>query len=290
MIQELERAKRSMRGRNTRLKKAQSAAAPTGAVEAELGSLASSTDSSLRGGGLGYGGAALFRTGGGRDSHGGGGGRGSYPAVRPSSAEERRFSRFAVSLNVPRPTRHDEFMPADAIESVSGGGGTTTTNNNNSGAKDDGAGKGGNDSGGASRKRSSSAKNGQGAASAASGAAAVGSGSKLRLDIVRADVERGVGLTPRSPRPGGVAPARFDSAAKELLQGYEEEQVTPPRKKRTGGSSRAPSCSIDTDDGRTGPSEGRFFLGMSGRVFGGPGIPGYSITYLIVAVLARTGI
>ncbi|CAM9883519.1 unnamed protein product, partial [Ectocarpus sp. 12 AP-2014] len=72
-----------------------------------------------------------------------------------------------------------------------------------------------------------------GTASAAAAAAAA-RGSKIRLDIVRADAERGAGLTPRSPgrspRPGGegggaAASARFDSPARELLQAYEDEQL-----------------------------------------------------------------
>lgn len=246
VIQELARVKRSMLRRNTRLRSAQ-VATRVNVGDNDAGSLVSSAESSLRGrvySDIGAGVAdskvdGKIKSGGGR----GGEGRRSRDGNGTTFSAEPRFSRFALSLSIPRPKQHNGLTSADVVDPSRGGeaggvhskedssknSGTSRTSSNDNRGGD----------GGGHARQTSTGKNGQNSSSGTATAAAEASaavGSKLRLDIVRADVERNTGLSPRSPRPGAegggstpagmaAAPARFDSAARELLQGYEDEQV-----------------------------------------------------------------
>eukprot|EP00752_Nemacystus_decipiens_P007697 g6880.t1 len=243
VIQELARVKRRMIRRNTRLRNTQMATRE-GVGDNDAGSLASSAESSLRGRvysdivpGVTDSKVGKRKSSGAR----GGRGRGSTDGNGTSFSAEPRFSRFALSLSIPRPKQHNGLTSAGAVDpnrdgevggnnkkpsSPNGGARRTSSNNNHGG-----------DSGGHARK-SSTEKNGQSSSSGtptATTEVSVAAGSKLRLDIVRVDAERNTGMSPRSPRlgaegggggPAGMAtaPAKFDSAARELLQGYEDEQ------------------------------------------------------------------
>ncbi|CAM9478757.1 unnamed protein product [Ectocarpus sp. 4 AP-2014] len=256
VILELARLKRSILARKTLQKNAETADMSAG--DNESGSLASSTENSVEALGPVVGG----KMGGHLQS-----GRGKHHANKAMLSPEPRFSRFACSITIPRPTQHDGLTASDAVDPSNGGGsgdgggpggaggsgskgvgGKASSSNN-----DDGRGSGGshankssspfstnnqtntayNSSGG----RSGGGGGGGGATGTTSAAASAAAawGSKIRLDVVRADAERGAGLTPRSPgrspHPGGeggggtaAASARFDSPARELLQAYEDEQ------------------------------------------------------------------
>lgn len=242
VIQELARLKRSMLGRNTRLRNAQTAARVS-VGDNDGGSLASSAESSLRGrvySDIG-GGAADSKVGGDKKDGGGRGGQGR--GSNATFSAEPRFSRFALSLSIPRPNQHSGLTSADVVDSNGGGGaggGNTNENSSNNNGRGNTTSKtaGGGEGSSHARKGSTTqnARNTSSGTAAAAAEVSMACGSKLRLDIVRADVERNTGLSPRSPRPGGegggsgpagmaATPARFDSAARELLQGYEDEQV-----------------------------------------------------------------
>ena len=247
VIQELARAKRSMLGRGTRLRDAQRATRVC-AGENDVGSLASSAESSLRGRVYSDIGAGVTESKvGGKQNYGGARGsqgRGSRDGKCASFSAEPRFSRFSLSLSIPRPKQHSGLTAADMVDSNRHGEAgeenkkEASSNNNGTGKSSSHNNRGG-DGGGRARKSSTEKKAGNsssGTPAVAPEASAIASGSKLRLDIVRADADRNTGLSPRSPRPGaegsgggptgmGAAPARFDSAARELLQGYEDEQV-----------------------------------------------------------------
>lgn len=253
VILELARLKRSILARNTLQKNARTADMSAG--DNESGSLASSTESSFEALGPVIG----RKMGGHRQS-----GRGKHHANGAMLSPEPRFSRFACSITIPRPIQHDGLTASDSVDPSNGGGsgdgggpgGAGGSGSKGAGRKasssnnDDGRGRGGSH---ANKSSSPFSTNNQtnsaypsscegsgggggdptGTANAAAAAAAAW-GSKIRLDIVRADAERGAGLTPRSPgrspRPGGegggaAASARFDSPARELLQAYEDEQV-----------------------------------------------------------------
>ncbi|CAM9135722.1 unnamed protein product [Ectocarpus sp. 12 AP-2014] len=250
VILELARLKRSILTRTTLQKNARTADMSAG--DNESGSLASSTESSFEALGPVIGG----KMGGHRQS-----GRGKHQANGAMLSPEPRFSRFACSIRIPRPTQHDGLTASDAVDPSNGGGsgdgggpggaggsrsegaGRKTSSSNN----DNGRGSGGshtNKSSPSNQTHSSYPSPGGGSGGGGGGptgtanaaaAAAAAWGSKIRLDIVRADAERSAGLTPRSPgrspRPGGevdggtvAASARFDSPARELLQAYEDEQ------------------------------------------------------------------
>lgn len=238
VVQELAQLKKRMGNRNTRLKKDLAAAAEVSISGNDGGSLASSMESSLGsrgrvgsgGNGIGVGKKQNGAVGGGG---GGGGGKGNNRSTGGTFPVEPR-SRFSVSLVIPCPKQHDGLVVADLGDSSGGGGtGGEGRNNNTNSAETNASSKsnrslGSNNAGSASASTSASPS----APAPASASAVVGAwNSKLRLDIVRADAERSAG-SPRSPRPGAeaggglaAATARFDSAARELLQGYEDEQV-----------------------------------------------------------------
>eukprot|EP00903_Cladosiphon_okamuranus_P017392 g16020.t2 len=244
-IQELARVKRRMLGRNTRLTRARRATRVS-VGDDDAGSLASSADSSLRGrvySDIGAG-AADSRFGGKKKDAGGGGSqvRESRDGNRTTFSAEPRFSRFALSLSIPRPKQHSGLTSADVVDSARNGeaGGDSNkeaSGNSNETRKASSNNNRGGGGGGYARKSSIDKKTRHSSPGtpAVAAEASVASGSKLRLDIVRADADRNAGLSPRSPRPGAegggsgpggtaAAPARFDSAARELLQGYEDEQ------------------------------------------------------------------
>ncbi|CAM9355835.1 unnamed protein product [Ectocarpus fasciculatus] len=254
VILELARLKRSTLARNTRQKKAQTADMSAGDNESR--SLASSAESSLEG----LGPVAGWKTGGDRQS-----GRGKRHAIGAMLLPEPRFSRFACSISIPRPIQHDGLTVPDAVDPSNGGGsggdrglggaggsgskgamGNAPSSNNNDRRGGGGSHANTSSSPFSTNNRTNSAYPSSGRGGGAGGGGATGTanaaaaaaaawGSKIRLDIVRADAERGAGLTPRSPgrspRPGGeggggtaAASARFDSPARELLQAYEDEQ------------------------------------------------------------------
>lgn len=254
VIQELARLKKRTSGRNTRLKNARSTT--NGTVSGnDGGSLASSMESSLGsrgriGSGDGGGGGIGGREAVGKKKSSAGGGSGQKNNHRASAAAltgEPR-SRFALSLVIPRPIQHDGLVFADFGDCSSGSGeGREFNNNNNSNnnrsagnntsSQNNNSGRGGGHvtATSSTSSRYPNASSSAAAKNAASGPASAAAtwGSKLRLDIVRADAERSAG-SPRSPRPGteggggvgvAAATARFDSAAREILQGYEDEQV-----------------------------------------------------------------
>ncbi|CAM9771530.1 unnamed protein product [Ectocarpus sp. 6 AP-2014] len=252
VILELARLKRSILARNTLQKNARTADMSAG--DNESGSLASSTESNFEALGAVVGG----KMGGHLQS-----GRGKRRANGAKLSPEPRFSRLACSITIPRPTQHDGLTASDSVDPSSGGGsgdgggpggaggsGKGAGRKASSSNSDDGRGRGGSH---ANKSSSPFSTNGQtnsayhpsgggsgsggggptGTTNAAAAAAAAAWGSKIRLDIVRADAERGAGLTPRSPgrspRPGGegggaAASTRFDPPARELLQAYEDEQ------------------------------------------------------------------
>lgn len=245
VIQELARVKRNMLGRNTRLRSAQMATRAS-VGDNDAGSLASSAESSLRArvySDIGVGAADSMpgskkKNGGGR----GGQGRGSRGGNDRSFSAEPRYSRFALSLLIPRPKQHSGWTSADVVDSSGsdkiGGNKETGSTSSEKGKPSSSYNRSG-EGGGQARKGSTerNARHSSSVTATTAAEASVAVGSKLRLDIVRADAERNTGLSPRSPRPGGdgggsgpagmaAAPARFDSAARELLQGNEDEQVT----------------------------------------------------------------
>lgn len=246
VIEELARVKRSMLGRNTRFRNARRAT--LGSLgDDDAGSLESSAGSSLRGrvySDIGAGAADSRIDGKTKDGKGRGGQtRESRDGNGTSFSAEPRFSRFALSLSIPRPKQHNGLTSADVIDSTrdgeAGGNNNKDAGSNSSGTRN--ASSNNNRSGGGdghARKSSTETKTGNSSSGDAAVAteAPVASGLKLRLDIVRSDADRKAGLSPRSPRPGAegggggpggmaAAPARFDSAARELLQAYEDEQV-----------------------------------------------------------------
>lgn len=242
VIQELARLKRSMLRRNTRLRNAQMATRVS-LGDNDAGSLASSAESSLRGRVYSdIGGGATDSNIGGKGKSGGG--RGDRGRGSASFSAEPRFSRFALSLSIPRPKQHNGLTSADVVdpsrEGEAGGDKSSNENSSNSSGtrKSSSNDNRGGDGGGHARKSSTErkARNSSSGTATAAAEASMAIGSKLRLDIVRADCDRNAGLSPRSPHPaaegGGSGPAgmaaataRFDSAARELLQGYEDEQV-----------------------------------------------------------------
>lgn len=249
VIEELKRAKMTILGRDTRLRRAQAACASSDDDDA---SLASSMDSSLGGPMYVGGGIAVDRKTGRNKERGSG--KGHRSSGGGAFSAEPRWSRFAFSLTIPRPKQHNGLTAADVADSRSGedggegikGEGDATNKASNKGGNRMPSSKSNHDwGGGGHTNATSSSPNEQGkaqgsspgapAAAAAAAAGAATWGSKLRLDIVRADAERSV-ASPRSPRPGtegggggsagtAAASARFDSPARDLLQGYEDEQV-----------------------------------------------------------------
>lgn len=246
VIQELARVKRSTLGRNTRLRNAQ-AVTRVSVGEHDAGSLASSAESSLRGRVYSDIGAGADDSMAGRKQKSSGGrggqGRGSRDGNGTSFSTEPRFSRFALSVSIPRPKQHTGLTSTDVVDSNrnrdDGGDNKEGVGSSNSGkSKTSSSNNRCGDGGGHSKKSSTETcvRTSSSGTAAAAAEASAASGSKLRLDIVRADAERNAGLSPRSPRPGAegggsgaagiaAAPARFDSVARELLQGYEDEQV-----------------------------------------------------------------
>lgn len=266
VIHELARVKRSMLGRNTRLRNAQ-AAARASAADNDGGSLASSAESSLRGrvySDIGVG-AADSGIGGAKNTSGGRGGqgRGRGGSKGAPFLADSRFSRFALSLTIPRPKQHNGLTSADVVTDSSGGGGAGGDKNNENSRSSTSSSGSTNRSSNNTRKSSTAkmAQNSSSGTAAVAAGAPVTWGSKLRLDIVRSDIDRNTGLSPRSPRPGGegggggpagtaATPARFDSAARELLQGYEDEQVH--RYRTRFGKSGQKSLNSGIDEERAG--------------------------------------
>lgn len=241
--------KRTMLGRDTRQKRAQATDASNASDSA---SLTSSVDSSL-GGPVYIGGGDTVDRRTGRDNKERGGERGHRSSASGPFSAEPRWSRFAFSMMIPRPKQHTGLTAADiagsssrdAEDGFNGKGGSmnkasnksdqATSSKSNLDRRGDNQPKAISSSSDKGRniQRSSSAAP-PGGVAAVAGAATWG--SKLRLDIVRADAERSAG-SPRSPRPGteggggglagiAAASARFDSPARDLLQGYEDEQAS----------------------------------------------------------------
>ncbi|CAN0055726.1 unnamed protein product [Scytosiphon promiscuus] len=232
VIEEFARLKRAMLGRDTRLRRAQGADVSS---ENDSASLTSSRDSSF--GGPGYIGGGISSARNTKNNEEQGSGNGYRSSIGAPCSAEPRWSRFAVSLTIPRPKQHNGLTAAETADLSSGSSGHGER------GKGDGVGR-------TASKRgervplSKSNHNGEGrgqtkapsfssheqrktqvpssTASTVGAAAAAGAAtwrSKLRLDVVRADAERSA-VSPRT----GAASARFDSPARDLLQQYEDAQ------------------------------------------------------------------